>query len=28
MGHVYPLWPCPEGKASRKEIAEIIKGKN
>ena len=24
MGHVYPLWPCPEGKASRKEIAEII----
>ena len=28
MGHVYPLWPCPEGKAARKEIAEIIKGKN
>lgn len=25
MGHVYPLWPCPEGKAARKEIAEIIK---
>ena len=24
MGHVYPLWPCPEGKAARKEIAEII----
>ena len=27
MGHVYPLWPCPEGKAARKEIAEIIKTK-
>ena len=27
MGHVYPLWPCPEGKAARKEIAEIIKSK-
>ena len=25
LGHVYPLWPCPEGKAARKEIAEIIK---
>ena len=25
MGHVYPLWPCPEGKKARKEIAEIIK---
>lgn len=25
MGHVYPLWPCPEGKEARKEIAEIIK---
>ena len=25
MGHVYPLWPCPEGKAARKEIAEIIR---
>ena len=25
MGHVYPLWPCPEGNAARKEIAEIIK---
>ena len=24
MGHVYPLWPCPEGKAARKEISEII----
>lgn len=24
MGHVYPLWPCPEGKAARKEITEII----
>ena len=24
MGHVYPLWPCPEGKDARKEIAEII----
>lgn len=24
MGHVYPLWPCPEGSAARKEIAEII----
>ena len=27
MGHVYPLWPCPEGKAARKEIAEIIKSR-
>ena len=26
MGHVYPLWPCPEGKAARREISEIIKG--
>ena len=26
MGHVYPLWPCPEGKDARMEIAEIIKG--
>ena len=25
MGHVYPLWPCPEGASARKEIAEIIK---
>lgn len=25
MGHVYPLWPCPEGKDARKEIGEIIK---
>lgn len=24
MGHVYPLWPCPEGKNARKEIADII----
>jgi len=24
MGHVYPLWPCPEGKDARKEIAMII----
>ena len=24
MGHVYPLWPCPEGKKARKEIADII----
>lgn len=24
MGHVYPLWPCPEGKNARQEIAEII----
>ena len=24
MGHVYPLWPCPEGKKARQEIAEII----
>ena len=24
MGHVYPLWPCPEGKEARKEIANII----
>ena len=24
MGHVYPLWPCPEGKDARKEIAQII----
>lgn len=28
MGHVYPLWPCPEGKAARKEIAEIINDRN
>lgn len=28
MGHVYPLWPCPEGKKARKEIAEIIKSNN
>ena len=25
MGHVYPLWPCPEGNAARNEITEIIK---
>ncbi|MBP5687066.1 MAG: alpha/beta hydrolase [Muribaculaceae bacterium] len=24
MGHVFPLWPCPEGSKARKEIAEII----
>ena len=24
MGHVYPLWPCPEGSKARKEIAQII----
>lgn len=24
MGHVYPLWPCPEGEEARKMIAEII----
>ena len=24
MGHVYPLWPCPEGMKARKEIAKII----
>jgi acetyl esterase/lipase len=24
MGHVYPLWPCPEGKEAREEIARII----
>lgn len=24
LGHVYPLWPCPEGRAARKEIAEIL----
>ena len=24
MGHVYPLWPCLEGKEARKEIAKII----
>ena len=28
MGHVYPLWPCPEGKEARKEIAEIINSQN
>ena len=25
MGHVYPLWPCPEGKIARKEIANLIR---
>lgn len=25
MGHVYPLWPCPEGKEARKIISSIIK---
>lgn len=24
MGHVYPLWPCPEGRQARDEIATII----
>lgn len=24
MGHVYPLWPCPEGNSARQEIADII----
>ena len=24
MGHVYPLWPCPEGSKARKEIASLI----
>lgn len=24
MGHVYPLWPCPEGDKARREIADII----
>ena len=24
LGHVYPLWPCPEGRDARKEIAKII----
>ena len=24
MGHVYPLWPCPEGKNARQEISQII----
>ena len=28
MGHVYPLWPCPEGKEARKVIADIIKSIN
>ncbi len=26
MGHVYPLWPCPEGKKAREEIAAMIIG--
>ena len=25
MGHVYPLWPCPEGKIARIQIRKIIK---
>lgn len=25
MGHVYPLWPSPEGRKARHEIAKIIK---
>ena len=24
MGHVYPLWPSPEGKEARQDIARII----
>lgn len=24
MGHVYPLWPCPEGSEAREVIAQII----
>lgn len=24
MGHVYPLWPCPEGTNARQQIAQII----
>jgi len=24
MGHVYPLWPCPEGKEAREEIAKTL----
>lgn len=24
MGHVYPLWPCPEGQKARNEISDII----
>ena len=24
LGHVYPLWPCPEGSKARKEISQII----
>jgi NAD(P)-dependent dehydrogenase (short-subunit alcohol dehydrogenase family) len=24
-GHVYPLWPCPEGREAREEIADIIR---
>lgn len=24
MGHVYPLWPCPEGKIARLKIRKII----
>ena len=25
MGHVYPLWPCPEGKEGHEAISNIIK---
>ena len=25
MGHVYPLWPCPEGKIARRHITHTIK---
>lgn len=24
MGHVYPLWPCPEGQKARNEISQTI----
>ena len=24
MGHVYPIWPCPEGQKARDEIADIL----
>jgi acetyl esterase/lipase len=27
MDHVYPVLPTPEGKAARKEIAEILSGR-
>lgn len=28
MGHVYPLWPTPEGRKARREIAAIIQESN